>query len=261
MRKLLMWLVLGLPALALLSCSGEAAATEPFDPLEAGRTHLDAGEYAEAIVDLQAAVEADPDGSEPHFLLGKAYFQAGYLNEAADEFRAVLALDPNSAPAHHNLGVTYLQLGIPGAAVSEFEAALELDPDDPTTHYQLGMAYLILAFPSQDPSIPPNAQSLELAAAEFEVALELEADMPEALIGMGRVYIEQGRYAEAVELLQRAVEQLPSSPEAHYALAEAYALNGEIERACETYARLLELTLPPELRSHVEQQMDASECP
>ena len=228
--------------------------------LQSGNAHLEAGEYAEAIADLVAAVEMDPGSSEAHFLLAQAYNQTDDLLKAADEFRTVLALDPDNAAAHHNLGVTYFQLQDPVAAVAEFEAALELDPDDADTHYQLGATYLVQALSGGDPAAPVDQQLLDQAVAEFEATLESRADMPEALIGMGNVLIQQADYAAAIEALQRAIEQTPA-PEAYYALGEAYARSGDTAGACEAYSRFLELDPPATWRAQGEQSMNALGCP
>ncbi|MDY6878195.1 MAG: tetratricopeptide repeat protein [Chloroflexota bacterium] len=252
--------VAALCVLVLVACQGEATGMD--DLLESGRAHLEAGEYAEAIADLEAAIEADPDNSEAYFLLGQAYNQTGDLMKAADEFRTVIALDPDkAAAAHHNLGVTYFQLQEPGAAVAEFQAALELDPDDPDSHYQLGAAYLVLALSGADLTTPPDPQLLEQAIAEFETALELRENMPEALIGMGNVYIQQGDYAAAIDTLQRATEQMPDSPEGYYALGEAYARSGDTTGACEAYTSFLTLDPPPNWRAQGEQAMASLGCP
>jgi Tfp pilus assembly protein PilF len=233
----------------------------PDDVLEAARSSLDAGEYATARTDLEAAVEEDPGNSEAHFLLGQVYNRQGELLKAADEFRTVIALDPENGAAHHNLGVTYFQLQDPNAAVAEFEIALKIDPDDPDTHYQLGATYLVLALSGAAPPATPDPELLAQAVDQFNAALDLEEDMPEALIGLGNVHLQQGDYAQAIQALQRAIEKLPNSPEAHYALGEAYAQTGDVTNACETFGRFLELNPPATWQAQAEQVMTALQCP
>ncbi len=245
-------------ALALVAC-GKQETTE--DRLAAGRAHLEKGEYAEAIADLEAVVAADPANNEARFVLGQAYFRAGDFEKAATEFRTVLVTDPENAAAHHNLGVTYFQMRDPHAALAEFQAAKQLDSDDPDTHYQLGATYLVLAFSGADPTAPPDPQLLEQASVEFQAALDLREDMPEALIGMGNVHIAQGDYTAAVQVLQRAVRQAPNSSEAYYALAEAYAQSGDVSQACEAYSRFKELNPPPEWLEQAIQVMATLGCP
>jgi tetratricopeptide (TPR) repeat protein len=227
------------------------------ESLEAARANLDAGEYDAAIADLEAAVEADPGNSEAHFLLGQAYNKKGQLLDAADEFRTVIELNPeDAAAAHHNLGVTYLQLQDLGAAVAEFEAAIKLEPDDPDTRYQLGAAYLYLALGSEDPQ-----QLMAQAQAEFETALELKENMPQALVGLGNIYNQRANHAAAIQVLQQAIEQAPDLPEAYYALGEAYAMSGDVAKACETYGRFMEMDALPLWKDQGRQVMTALGCP
>jgi Flp pilus assembly protein TadD len=84
--------------------------------------------------------------------------------------------------------------------------------------------------------------------------------MPEALIGMGNVYIQQADYAAAIQVLQRAVAQVPDAPEGYYALGEAYARNGDTPEACKSYGRFLELNPPQTWRAQGEQAITALGC-
>jgi len=246
-------------ALVLVACQREATGVEAL--LESGRAHLEAGEYAEAIADLKAAVEADPGSGEAHLLLGQAYNRTGDLLKAKDEFSTVVTLDPDSASAHHNLGVTYFQLGAANVALGEFQTALQLDPDDPDTHYQLGVVYLNLAFPVDNPTAPPDPQFVEQAVAEFETALELKEGMPEALIGMANISMLRADFEAAIEALQQAIEQMPDSPEAYYALGGAFAQSSDTASACESYTHFLTLNPPQTWRDQVAAEMTALGCP
>ena len=252
----------GLVMVSLVACGGDTQtqADDVEAVLSAARAYLEAGDHLEAVEALEAAAEETSDNSDVHFLLGQAYNQSGELSKAADAFRKVLELEPESAAAHHNLGVTYYQLQDLRSAVDEFEKALELDPDDPDTHYQLGAAFLTLALSGGDPAAPADPELLDQATAEFEAALELRQSMPEALIGLGNVRLQEGEYDQAIEMLQHAIESVPNSREAHYALAGALAQSGDVEGACETYARFLALDPPATWKTQAEQAMMSLGC-
>jgi tetratricopeptide (TPR) repeat protein len=238
----------------LVGC--EAATAEQDEAVASARALVESGDYATAIEELEAVVDAEPGNSEAHFLLGQAYNRLDDLVKAADAFRTVLALDPENAAARHNLGVTYFQLQDPNSAVSEFEAALELDPDDADTHYQLGATYLVLALSEG----APNEELLDKATREFETALANEEGMPEALIGSANVHLQRAEYGDATELLLRALDSLPESPEGHYALALAYAGSGDVELSCQTYSAFLGLDPPANWRNQAEQEMIGLQC-
>jgi len=259
MHKSYVFIVVSL-LVALVGCQG-GTETETIEALlSAGRAYLEAGDYDEAISTLEAAAEQASDNSDIHFLLGQAYNQSGELSKAVDEFRKVLELEPESAAAHHNLGVTYYQLQDLQSAVDEFQKALEIDPDDPDSHYQLGATYLTLALSTGEPTALADPELLEQATGEFETALGLRENMPEALIGLGNVHLQQGDYSAAIEVLQQAIESVPDSREAHYALAGAFAQSGDVEMACETYRQFLSLDPPANWKAQAEQTMASLGC-
>ncbi|MGD2105959.1 MAG: tetratricopeptide repeat protein, partial [Anaerolineae bacterium] len=105
-----------------------------------------------------------------------------------------------------------------------------------------------------------DPQLLQQATEEFETALELRENMPEALIGLGNVHLQQGEYQVAIELLKKAIESVPDSREAHFALAGAFAQSGSIEDACETYSHFLSLDPPATWKTQAEQMMASLGC-
>jgi len=255
------YLLIAISLLMILVGCGGGAQTEDTEALIAsGRGYLEAGDYGEAIDTLEAAAEKSPDSSDAHFLLGQAYNRNGELSKAAEEFQKVLEIDPDNAAAHHNLGVTYYQLQDLQSAIKAFEKALEADPDDPDTHYQLGATYLTLAISGSESVSLADPALLEQATDEFETALALRENMPEALIGLGNVHLQQGDPEAAIEALEQAIESVPDSREAHYALAGAYAQRGDLDKACEMYETFLTLDPPANWKTQAEQTMTSLGC-
>ena len=80
-------------------------------------------------------------------------------------------------------------------------------------------------------------------------------------MGLGNVYIQQGEYKAAIEILQRVLDKVPDSPETYFALGEAYARSGDVASACEAYGHFLELDSPPARKEMVGQAMIALSCP
>ncbi|MCJ7737042.1 MAG: tetratricopeptide repeat protein, partial [Anaerolineae bacterium] len=89
------WALIGLAVVILavgtvLKTTGNLPAADrpsPTSLVESGRAYLEANDLSSAIVDLTAAVAADPNDSQAHFLLGQAYNRNSDLLKAADEFR------------------------------------------------------------------------------------------------------------------------------------------------------------------------------
>jgi Flp pilus assembly protein TadD len=112
---------------------------KPF--LDAGETHLHAGEYAAAERAFRDAVAAVPDSPLAHSKLGVALAQQGHLDQAITEFSRAVALHPGYAPAYSNLGNAYRQKGMTAEAVAAYERAVALDPDYWIAHQNLGALY------------------------------------------------------------------------------------------------------------------------
>jgi len=80
-----------------------------------------------------------------------------------------------------------------------------------------------------------KAGQLEQARIKAMEALSLEEGFVEARMLLGKVYIEQGCYGAAIVELTKAMQQLPSSPDAIYLLGVAQEKNGQLEEALASY--------------------------
>ena len=63
-------------------------------------------------VAIVAGCTRDPNVlKQKHFAKGESYFQRGQYREAAIEFQNAIQIDPKYADAHYELAQTYLKLG------------------------------------------------------------------------------------------------------------------------------------------------------
>lgn len=95
-------------------------------------------ELAEAIPQLEARLEANPEDEEGWTLLGLSYFQTGRYDEAATAYGRASELNPTLARYHSARGEALALAaddGFPAAAQQAFARALELDPADPRARY------------------------------------------------------------------------------------------------------------------------------
>ena len=76
----------------------------------------------------------------------------------------------------------------------------------------------------------------------FKAALKLAPDDPDAKVGMGYVFMQQGKQAEAIELFRSVVATHPENGNAHYQLGKLLLDGGKVEEAVsylETAARVM----------------------
>ena len=82
----------------------------------------------------------------------------------------------------------------------------------------------------------PEDQKLKQAEALLEKSVRIDPTLAPAHLQLGLLYAERKDYAGAIQSYQRAIKSNPDLEEAHYRLALAYKLNGQLQEA-ETEAR------------------------
>ncbi len=127
------WPALGLAVLLLLG--GTAIVTpiqrdSPRSHLHRGEQAIDAGEWEEAVAELDRAFSLDPSLADAtiYFHLGLAHSYLEQREEAIIAYQKSLELDPALTASHWNLALTYLEVGRYADARASFEAYAELTP-------------------------------------------------------------------------------------------------------------------------------------
>lgn len=143
--------------------------------------------------------------SDNHNTRGIQLADRGWLDEALNEFRKAIELDPESAHARDNMATVLAEKGELLASLREYIAALNIDPESPTAHYNLAC---FLA-----------THGRELAVREYQHVSKLEFDYPEVHLNLGLTLAEQGRFEEAIQSYQTALELDPEDPVARHELA------------------------------------------
>lgn len=168
---------------------------------------------ADAVPFLSAAVAEKPKEFRPNYYLGEALSGAGEFDQAEAPFRTALELDPKSAAAESGLGRALAQQDHLTEAAPHFRRAAQLDPK-----YRDSLLEL--------------AELLEVHNQPDE-AIELYRqfpDNPAAQEHIGALQIKEGKAAEAVASLEKAVTESPTTAN-RAALATAYIRNKQIDKA------------------------------
>ncbi len=94
---------------------------------KAGCQLLEAGDYANALVLFNEAIQHNPGRVEAHLGLGEAHRRLGAYDEARDAFRRVVRVDPQHAEAQFKLGQMYIVLKDYEMAKAKYDVLLRLD--------------------------------------------------------------------------------------------------------------------------------------
>jgi tetratricopeptide (TPR) repeat protein len=175
------------------------------DPGALGIAELENDEPTKAMVNLQSALESDPDNPDLLFYLSRAETAAG--SQSTDR---LLAAFPNSARAHQTRGQGYYQMKMIPEAVKEYEQAIAIRPDLPGLHLELGEIYAGRAEWPQ-------------AEEQFRAETTLHPGSAEAAFRLGDALVQEGKMKEAAAELRRSDSLRPNMPETLYAMGRALA--------------------------------------
>jgi tetratricopeptide (TPR) repeat protein len=142
------------------------------------------------------AVTADNDVSRNN--LGVALEQQNRLAEAAEQYSAAARLAPDRYQGFHNLANVLDRLGQRELALENHRCAVEIDPGVQFLHNTYAMAL--------------NAAGRTNEALQaFAEAARLDPKYPWPQVETAKIYLQQGRDADAVESLRAAVRSAPDN--------------------------------------------------
>lgn len=175
-------------------------------PLRRRRQEARESDWSRRLTHLgaaQGAAEKRPEHADTWLALGVALRRVDQPNAAISAYRRAVIVGKPHAQAHYALGKEYAARALWEPAAGEYRAALACGfADRPArVHVRLGRALGELEQPVE-------------AIEEFREALRLSPELGTAHIGWARIAVQQGRYAEAWEHVERAqkVATRPAQP-------------------------------------------------
>jgi tetratricopeptide (TPR) repeat protein len=188
-----------------------------------GIAQVETSQYADAITNLQAALQKRPNDPDLLYYLGRA---TGLLSKQSID--TLLAAYPDSARAYQSMAENYFVLRQMPEAQKQYELALQARPDLPNLHLELGQVF---AMTSRWPE----------AEQQFRAECKLQPGNPEAAYRLGDALLHQGKTHEARAELERSDKLQPQMPETLYALGKAASLEGDAAAAEQAWLKLLSI--------------------
>lgn len=165
-----------------------------------------------------------------------------------------LSLEPKAAPLYFARGVLYVQLGQYDKGQADFEKAYELDPNQSLSVAAQGLAAVnandldralttvqtklerkpsdpILLYLEADVLIQkgaePGTPEFQLAMRSAKKAVSLRPTLGPARAVLAKLYLQAGRYPEAVEQCRKALDIDPKDQTSLYRLIQALRKTGD----------------------------------
>jgi len=207
-----------------------------------GHEYIGNGATQQALVEIQAAAQADRNDPVTQGNLAALYLLAGDLNHAQAKVEDILRHDPEQADAHLKLAVIADQLGDFSKAEREYrrviESNAEIGPRLQFSEFLLrqgrASAARLIALEACELE-PGNAvafnllgaalaelNDLEGATIAFEKAAARDRHSPDAWMNLGGLATRRSDWIAAIGAYRRAVEISPSNGRAQFQLGMAH---------------------------------------
>jgi tetratricopeptide (TPR) repeat protein len=211
--------------------------------LESGQRYFDKGQYREAEIQFQNAIQVDSRFADAHYKLALAALKLQQWPSALQELLTTVQIQPDQYAAHLDLANLlllgrqfndakehldllaqkqpnnpdvylaranyYAATNNTTAALADMQKALQLDPSRSDSYLNLALLQM-------------HGQQWDAAEASFKKAVELSPKSTNALVSLGNFYQTRGRFPEAEPWFRRAIETAADDPNPRLSLASLY---------------------------------------
>ena len=181
---------------------------------------------AEALDELEQAVNLQPDFFNAHLELGNAYGLIGSHDRAIRHFIKAIGSNPESALAHLHLAHALRDTGQLDEAITHYERSIELQPGNAEAYCELA-GVLIIKF------------KFDQVISLLEAVILTMPGNPGLLFRLAAAYQEQGSSDIALGYYNEVLDIDPENVDARTGIAGIQALQGNFIAAAETLESLL----------------------
>jgi tetratricopeptide (TPR) repeat protein len=183
-------------------------------------------EYTKAEATYEELKRKTANNPSLYVKLGNLFVAQGRSDRALAEFGGALKLNPESPSLLASVVQVYLSQKEFAPAVVLCEARIKKNDKDAVAHNLLGMALW-------------GQSDIKRAEEEFTKASELQPSWSVPLGNVARLYVSQGKTAEATARLVGVVKGNPDNLSAHLLLAQIYSRNKQYSKAVAEYETVL----------------------
>ncbi len=155
-------------------------------------------DYAKTLTELY------PDDPAYRNNLGWYYQKSGQFEEALKEYKTAVHINPNQTLTFSGIVWVYLEmLGKPDSALGWAEKMISANAQNAWGYYYLGSAWLSL-------------DDIEKAEIAYQRAREIDPYFLTNQYALAHAYNIQGRYKEAIRILERIIENSKNGPSTYF---------------------------------------------
>ncbi len=181
---------------------------------------------------LREAIALDPKFAPGYEALGVMLSKQNKLDEAIALMKRLVEIDPQEIMAHTNLSIYYMQQG-------RIEDA-EMEKGEATAIQFEKMIEENQAKKAREKQASQNKEEQERQVEMFHKVLEIDPVDQVANFGLGSIYLDTGKYEEALNPLKTVVEHYRDHSAAYLALGKTLEKLSRKEEAAEVYQKGIE---------------------
>lgn len=221
-----------------------------------GQAHYQLGSAGTAKLLWEKALALDPDAVDAHRWLGVLYYDLGAMDHAQTHLTRVSELDPDDPRPDRLMGLINKDYERPHIAIGHYRESLRRAPEGADVEaVRLELAECEVAQREFQPALEtvrdcsPSVRKQVIEAAchlnlgdgalarrLIDQALDVAPRDLDALLLKGEILLAAGETAQAVDVLERAVEYHPHDFQARFDFAQALGRTDDKQRAEEQQA-------------------------
>jgi tetratricopeptide (TPR) repeat protein len=211
--------------------------------LESGQRYYDKGQYREAEIQFENAIQVDSHFADAHYKLALAALKLQQWPTAYQELTTTIQLQPEHYAAHLDMANLLIMGHQFNDAKQHLDVLAQNQPDNPdvytarasyyaatnnTTAALADMQKALQLDPGRSESylnlalLQVRGEQWDAAEANFKKAVALGPKSMNALVSLGSFYQTRGRFPEAEQVFRRAIETAADDPSPRLSLAALY---------------------------------------
>ncbi len=181
-----------------------------------GALYIDEGNYQEAIVSLNQALQLRPTYFMAILNRAVAKSKQGKMGDALTDFSAAEQLNPTSALLYLNRGLAQFGAGYYQNAAEDYSQMMELDPQNPRPYLERGRAFMKMGY-------------YQNAMDDFQQAIALNPNYAMPYFYAAELLFNKGETEQAISYADRAKLLAPTYAPAYEMLGDMLALESPVE--------------------------------
>ena len=178
---------------------------------------IETGNAEKAILGMRKAIAIAPDDVTSYLLAGKYAYIVQEYQSAVDFLNQALVIDVTNPDAYFLKGAIYRDMGDTAKSISNFLTCVEQDPSYDEAFLQVALLY--------------SYQKDPLAITYYNNALKSNQDNLFVYNGLGKYYMRQGQFKDAITAFREIIIRDMDAPETMYQIAECYLEMDSIDKA------------------------------